>query len=562
MSPGSPPDWEEFRRTMRDLEARVAHLEACLGQTPAAAAPLSPVPFVASSAEPALAALSAGAGAVPEAGRALLGIAGAYLLRALTESHAIPQQAGVSVGIVYSMLWLAWAARAAPARRAGAVLFSLTSSLILAPLLWESTIRFHVVPTWAAAVVLLLFTVFGMVVSWRRNLLVVATIATLTGIISAAALLIGSYDLLPFTVLLLAIAAAVEISACLDHWLSERWLAALAADLAVVLAAILVTRPGGLPEGYAPVSRAALLAALLAPAAIYLGSIVVRTLFRGFPFTGFETAQLVLALILAVGGGLRLADGQPRLAVALAAVCLAGGGACYALAFRLRPGRTAQTYAALGLLLVLAGTRIALPAPAAAAVWTALAVTRLAWPRQALRGHATAYMFLALLASGTVTSAARILLGGDPPAPVPAALAWQGAAAALCWGIATRRQAPRLFRAILASATVWLFSGILAVGLTSLYHTVFGALAPHAYCAMLRTAVLAVGALLLAAAVSRWKRSELAPLVYLLMILGAYRLLLVDLRQDIKAAVVLSLLVYGATLTLLPRLMQAGKARA
>jgi hypothetical protein len=559
MSPGSPPEWEEFRRTMRALEARVAHLEACLGQTPTAGAHLSPVPLAACSAAPALAALSAGAGAVPVVGRALLGIAGAYLLRALSESHAIPQLVATSVGILYSILWLAWAARAAPVRGVGAVLYSLTGSLILAPLLWESTIRFHTVPTWAAAVVLLLFTAFGMVVSWRRNLLVVATIATLTGIISAAALLIGSYDLLPFTVLLLAIAAAVEISARRNDWLSERWLVALAADLAVLLAAILVTRPGGLPEGYAPVSRAALLATLLALAAIYLGSIVVRTLFHGFAFTGFETAQLALALFLAVGGGLRLAGGDSGMALALAAVCLAAGVACYALAFRLRPGRNAQTYAALGLLLVLAGTRIALPSPTAVAVWTALAITCLAWPRQALRGHATAYMFLALLASGTMTSGTRILLGGDPPVPVPAALSWQGAAAALCWGIASRRQAPRLFRAILAAATVWLFGGILAAGLTSLYHTIFGTLAPHAYCAMLRTAVLAAGALLLATA-SRGKRSELVPLVYLLMALGAYRLFFLDLRQEIKAAVVLSLLVYGAALTLLPRFMQRGQA--
>ena len=76
----------------------------------------------------------------------------------------------------------------------------------------------------------------------------------------------------------------------------------------------------------------------------------------------------------------------------------------------------------------------------------------------------------------------------------------------------------------------------------------------------MRTAVLALGALLLAAAGTRWKRSELAVLVYALMALGAYRLLLVDLRQDIKAAVVLSLLVYGAALTLLPRLMQPSRA--
>ena len=30
--PGPPPDWEEFRRAMRDLEIRVAHLEARLGE--------------------------------------------------------------------------------------------------------------------------------------------------------------------------------------------------------------------------------------------------------------------------------------------------------------------------------------------------------------------------------------------------------------------------------------------------------------------------------------------------------------------------------------------------
>ena len=41
------------------------------------------------------------------------------------------------------------------------------------------------------------------------------------------------------------------------------------------------------------------------------------------------------------------------------------------------------------------------------------------------------------------------------------------------------------------------------------------------------------------------------------MLLGAYRLLLVDLHQDRKAALVLSLLVYGAALMVLPRLTRA-----
>ena len=49
-------------------------------------------------------------------GRALLGLAGAYLLRALTESGALPPQAGVAIGILYAILWLVWAARTPAAR--------------------------------------------------------------------------------------------------------------------------------------------------------------------------------------------------------------------------------------------------------------------------------------------------------------------------------------------------------------------------------------------------------------------------------------------------------------
>jgi hypothetical protein len=46
------------------------------------------------------------------------------------------------------------------------------------------------------------------------------------------------------------------------------------------------------------------------------------------------------------------------------------------------------------------------------------------------------------------------------------------------------------------------------------------------------------------------------------MCLGAYRLLAVDLSQDRKPALVLSLLFYGATLMILPRWVQASRSPA
>src|ERR1039458_9331509 len=170
----------------------------------------------------------------------------------------------------------------------------------------NSTTSFHAISTWTAAALLLTFTLFGLGVSWRKDLLVVATFATLAGLGTSAALLMATHDVLPFTFVFLAIALAMEVSACLNHWLSERWLTAAAADLAVLLATWLVTGEHGLPEGYAAIPHAALLGAQVALLGIYLSSTIVRTLLRGFTFTWFETAQCAAAFLISVGGGLQL----------------------------------------------------------------------------------------------------------------------------------------------------------------------------------------------------------------------------------------------------------------
>jgi hypothetical protein len=114
------------------------------------------------------------------------------------------------------------------------------------------------------------------------------------------------------------------------------------------------------------------------------------------------------------------------------------------------------------------------------------------------------------------------------------------------------------FRLVAAGALVWLVAGIAAGALTTAYHALYGAGASHAYCATLHTGVLAGAALLLAWAGSRWDRLELFRLIYPLMIVGAYRLVVEDLHQDRKAALFLSLLVYGAALMALPRLHRVG----
>ena len=271
--------------------------------------------------------------------------------------------------------WLFWAARTPSTDRLETAIHSLTAVLVLCPLLWEATLHFHAISTWAAAALLVLFVLFGLAVSWRKNLLTVATIVTLAGLGDPAGLLIATHDVVPFTLVFLAIAAAVETSSCLEHWLSERWLAALAADLAVLLATWLVTREHGLPEGYAAIPYGWLLGMQVALLGIYLASTIVRTLLRGLTFTWFETAQCAAAFFISVGGGLRLSGEAHSIAV----FALACAAACYVVSFVVLDraagrGRNFFTYSTFGILLVLAGSRILLAGVTASLIWSALAL--------------------------------------------------------------------------------------------------------------------------------------------------------------------------------------------
>jgi hypothetical protein len=362
---------------------------------------------------------------------------------------------------------------------------------------------------------------------------------------TSGALIIATHDTVPFTFVFLAIAVAVEVSACLDHWLKDRWFTALAADLAVLLVTWLVTNERGVPPGYAPISYAALVAIQIALLVIYLSSTIVRTLLRGYTMTWFETAQCAAAFLICVGSG-----HSP----ALGALCLACSVACYLVSFRVlddgRHGRNFYTYSTFGILLVIAGTGILLSGVIASVVWSALAIAAM-WSggrfgRLTLQVHGGVYLLLGLAGSGALVQVAGLLMGGRAWSAPESWPVWSGATgAAMCCAISTNS---RVLRVGVAAVMVWLAAGLAAGLLTSGYHSVFGVAATHAYCATLRTAVIAAAALMVARA-GKW-----SPLIYPLMLLAAWRLVMVDLHQERTAALFLSLLVYGAAMIVLPRM--------
>lgn len=564
---------DELLRQLRRLEARIAKLEDRLGARPEPAGERT-IELPAGATAQLAGALESPGTALPAFGRALLGVAGAYFLRALTEMGALPLAAGVSAGIVYAIAWLAFAAKTPSERRLDVALRGVTSVLVLAPLIWEATVRFRAVPTWTAAGVLSAFTILGLMVSWRKNVSVIAWIAMLAGVLTAWGLMLGTRDVFPFALALLAMAAAVEVSACLEHWLPERWVAAAGANLGVLLLTYLsVQKP--FPESYAPMpgySAPAVQAALLG---IYITSTLVRTLLRRFPFTSFETMQFA-AVFLIAAGGVAAVDGESRVAAAaMSSFILLCGAACYLVAFAHldRHGersRNFYAYSGFGLLLTLTGSWMLLGYVALAVCWSVLALACIIagglWDRLTLRWHGALYLFLATLvsgAAGAAGAAGAMALGSASGFSGLPANAWLAVLAVVLGYAATLRYARREvpgkmylgFSMAVSALLVWHATGLAAGALTGAVHQIEDPEARSAYFATARTAAITLCAIALAWSATRWRQPALSYLVYPMMLLGAYKLAVQDLRAERTMPLFLSLLLYGGALIVLPRLL-------
>ena len=154
-------------RRLEQLEDRVSAIE----QMPQPAISL-PVHNVVAQAQVSGAeyALPQPAGVFPVVGRAMLGIAGAYVLRAVAESGAVPKLAVVILALLYGGTWLVWATRLRVATRFASTTYALTAGLILAPMLGELTLRFHILPSPVTAALLGAFVLAATVLAWKRKL--------------------------------------------------------------------------------------------------------------------------------------------------------------------------------------------------------------------------------------------------------------------------------------------------------------------------------------------------------------------------------------------------------
>lgn len=571
--PSAPErSFEEMTLLLRQLEARLENVERRLGIDNAATIPAPALEIPPSAVLPAN--FGDTAGMTVLIGKSFLGLALAYLLRALTENGSLPAPAGVALGLAYALGWLIWAARTHAAETFAVSLRALTAVLIVVPLLWEAHLRFHAVSTWATAGVLVFLSAFGLGISWRKNLTAVAWISSLAGLLSCCALLIATRDLVPYTAAILALAAAVEASACLEHYLGERWIVAIAADLSIVLLTSIATRPPGEVFGYAPMARGEVLALQIALVLIYLASTILRTMGRGFQIAVFEIGQCVVAFLVSASGAIAVAGKHPAAIATVGVFCSLSGLACYLVSFAFRRQRPAEdrnfhTYATFGLVLILAGTWLLFHGAVLVAIWSSLAVlfvlAGLEAGRMTLKLHAGAYVVLATFASGSAAAANIRFLGLSPHAPAegtPLAVWLVGAAALASYVLLLRGASPegnsppyRVASLLLAASAFWNLAEIGGAIASPLCRAAHGTEAAD-FCPTILTLILAGLSLAAARAASMRDRPELRWIAILFAAVATYKLVSQDLRQAHTFAAVLSLIIYGGALVLLPRILR------
>jgi hypothetical protein len=553
---------EQLSERMRSLERRVAALEEH-PENPPSLEPQSSSVVLERPRPPAtwrgFSPVEMPSGVVPILGKAVLGIAGAYLLRAIAESSSVPKLPVLFVAIVYACFWMVWAVRIHATSRFTSVTYGITSTLILSPLLWESTVRFQVLSPALAAAVTVAFVVLTIALAWRRDLQLIPWVATLGSVITALALIIETHELVPLTAALLTVALVTEAAACLGHRLTLRAIPALAADFAVWLLVFVLTSDT-IPEGYHPASGATIAALCFLLLAVYGASIGVRSFALRHPITIFEIGQAVIAFALASYGVLRATHGS--IARPLGAAFMLLAAVCYWGALSRFPedahARNRCVSATLAAALLLAGNFLLFPAnlqipflcSAAAAATFVYTRTR----KLSLGMHASFYLAAATVVSTLPAYAADALAGNVPG--VPDWRVWIVAVtAALCYGIGASTEQDQRSRRLL-----WVTPAVLVgfTGAALAIAAIVGLASRHLELAasslsVIRTVVICAVAIALGFLGSLQKRAELAWLAYAAVALGTLKLLVEDLRFGNAASLVVSLLFYGLILILLPR---------
>lgn len=546
---------DELEMRIRTLEHR--QIDRC-ESAPEAGFPAPAHPSTSDAAS----AIPQGASLFSVLGKAMLGIAGAYLLRALSESGWIPEALLAPFAIAYPLAWLAAAASATlPIAR---TTYACTSALIQAPMLWELTMRFKLLPTWAAALALAAMTGLSFALARTAENTMVQRIANLATTALALTLAVATHDNLPFLAVLLLLAAVSEYEVNRGRNGGLRGVVMLAANLGVWMLIYIYRGPGNAPADYPVLSSAWLIAPGLVLFGITGASATFTAGVRHARITAFATVQTVIAFLLASCGVLYF--GPAERVTLFGISCLVLAAAAYACVFTfLRQDadvRNHAVFATWGMVLFVAGSLLAFPSEGAA-VWLGLsALTATAagdrFNIRFLVFHGNACLLGSAIVSGMAAYVEQALAGTQPGAPSFAEWFALGCAIA-CYGLAEFR------RRDFAQQASYVFAGTSVLGIAALLAWASIVLArlwfvpASHHVALIRSLIVCAVALALAFSGSRWQRRELTHIAYAAVVLEALKLMAEDLRHGHPAYIAASVCLFAITLIALPRLVKRSK---
>lgn len=577
---------ETAERRLDELEARILRLEEALAHSlePGSTGPaLSPRPPPSSREDLAAADgdedsddAEALADLVPKAaavlpvlsalGTSFLVLGGAFLVRTITDTGVVPRTAGIAAGFAYALGVMAAADRLARSGRRVLASFLLVTAIVIGnPLVFEAVMRFRAIGTATAAAALTILTGACLAVARRRDLPAIAWAASLAAAATAAALAIATAMVGPFAAALLSIGVAVDWIPGRPGWRSVRWPAAAAADGMVLWMALAsLTAAAGEPAPLFPL-------VVIALPVLYLAGIFARMLATNRDADAFDVLQGFAATAIGMGALLAAvrARGAGGSADVLGVAVLVCGVALYSVALGplARAGRSRRSSAfaaALALAFSLFGGACLFTGSRLAWLWlflAAAAVGASSW-RARLRLHAPAFLVASAWPSGLVGAAFASLVSGSVVSAGAfsfAAIASIVLAGASLATSARRWPTPDAVGRVarLGLAAVAAFGGAgLGVALLAPLAAGTGRLDAGAI-ALVRSAVLAAAAVLLAFASRRTGFSELGGFAYALLVLGGVKLLFEDIPAGRPLTLFAAFALYGVALLSIPKLLRS-----
>src|SRR6201998_914817 len=500
----------------------------------------------------------------PILGRAMLGIAGAYVLRAIAEAGLMPKAAVAALAIVYALAWLVWAARVSRASGFVPLVYAGTSAVILVPMLWEETLHFHVLAPIVTACVLAVFVALATLLEWNRNSSQVLWLTYSAAAATAITLSVATHAMLPFVFTLLLIVLLCEVARTLGHTRTMWPFAALIADAAIWGMIFIYGGPQNARAEYPELSIFALVLPACLLFAINATGVVTRAILVGTTISTFEIVQFTIAFGLGVCSVLFFA---PAAAVALGITCLIMSAAAYFASFQYLRHRVElrnfYLFSIWSAVLLVAGSMWALPHTGAC---IALASAGLLAYIAAARVNSTTIGF-----HGAVFLCTGSIFAGVAPHVFNALVAsMSGRAAMPLWVIAFSSVAAyavgsdskddgwalQTLHLVPAFISASMISALLVYGTVALA-TLATALDVH-HIAFLRTLVISAVALGLAYTGSRWGRVAMTRLAYAALVFVAAKLLFEDLRYGHMEFIAGSIFLFAITLIAVPRLVRLG----